>query len=355
MSVAVVTGSAGLIGSEAARHFADIGLDVVGIDNDMRHDFFGSDASTDSTREDLEHELDGHYRHIYMDVRDRAGIDRLFSRYGPAVELIIHAAGQPSHDWSATDPVVDFDINAIGTLNLLEATRKHAPDAAFIFCSTNKVYGDRPNELPLVEMESRYELDPTHEYFCGIREDLSIDRSLHSPLGASKLAGDILVQEYGHRFGLRTACFRAGTLTGPQHAAAELHGFLAYVMRCVMTGTSYRIYGFKGKQVRDALHSSDLVGAFDAVFRAPRIAEVYNIGGSRYSNTSVREAVELAQEIVGEELTCTNGEGPRVGDHIWWISGNHRFQRHYPDWKLHYDVPRIMREIYEANCERWKR
>lgn len=355
MSVAIITGSAGLVGSAAARHFADIGLDVVGVDNDMRHDFFGPEASTDSSREALEHQLNGHYRHVFMDVRDRAGIDRIVRRYGPSVELVIHAAGQPSHDWSALDPVADFDINAIGTLNLLDATRRHAPDAVFIFCSTNKVYGDRPNSFPFVELESRFELEPEHEYFCGIREDLSIDCSLHSPLGASKLAGDILVQEFGRRFGLRSACFRAGTLTGPNHAAAELHGFLAYVMRCVMTGTNYRIYGFKGKQVRDALHSSDLVGAFDAVFHAPRVAEVYNIGGGRFSHTSVREAVALAQEIAGEELTCTNGTDARIGDHIWWISDNGHFRRHYPSWRLEYDVPRILTEIYEENRDRWKR
>jgi CDP-paratose 2-epimerase len=354
MSVAVVTGSAGLVGSEAAAHFARTGLEIVGIDNDMRRVFFGEEASTSWNRQRLEREISG-YRHADLDVRDRDGVFALFSKLGGAVSLVIHAAAQPSHDWAAREPVTDFDINAVGTLNVLEATRQFAPNAVFIFLSTNKVYGDRPNTLPLLELETRWEIDGAHTYREGIREDMSIDSCLHSLFGASKVAADVLVQEYGRYFDMKTCCFRGGTLTGPQHSATELHGFLAYVMRCAMTGTPYTVYGYKGKQVRDAIHSSDLIAAFDEVFRAPRSAEVYNIGGGRFSNASVMEAIELAQEITGEEMKWTYTDTNRTGDHIWWIGDNGRFAEHYPGWSLEYDVPRIMRETYDANVERWTR
>ena len=352
MSVAVVTGSAGLIGSEAAVHFAERGLDVVGVDNDMRRVFFGDEASTAWNRQRLETTLPG-YRHHDLDVRDRDGILGLFERHGSAISLVVHAAAQPSHDWAAREPFTDFDINAGGTLNLLEAARRHAPEAVFIFLSTNKVYGDTPNALPLVEQETRWEIDDAHTYRGGIREDMSIDSCLHSLFGASKVAADVLVQEYGRYFDMRTACFRGGTLTGPQHSATELHGFLAYVMRCAMTGTPYTVYGYKGKQVRDAIHSSDLIAAFDAVFDAPRSAEVYNIGGGRFSNASVVEAITLAQDITGREMSWSYTDANRVGDHIWWIGDNGQFEAHYPGWTQAYDVPRIMGEIHEANLDRW--
>jgi CDP-paratose 2-epimerase len=352
MSVAVVTGSAGLIGSEAAVHFAGRGLDVIGVDNDMRRVFFGDEASTAWNRQRLETTLPG-YRHHDLDVRDREAILGLFKQHGSAISLVVHAAAQPSHDWAAREPFTDFDINAGGTLNLLEAAHRHAPDAVFIFLSTNKVYGDTPNALPLVELETRWEIDDAHTYRNGIREDMSIDACLHSLFGASKVAADVLVQEYGRYFDLRTACFRGGTLTGPQHSATELHGFLAYVMRCAMTGTPYTVYGYKGKQVRDAIHSSDLINAFDAVFDAPRCAEVYNIGGGRFSNASVIEAISLAEEITGREMSWTYTDTNRIGDHIWWIGDNGRFEAHYPSWSQAYDVPRIMREIHEANVDRW--
>ena len=269
MGVIVVTGSGGLIGGEATRYFARLGYDVIGIDNDMRSTFFGGEASTAWNVERLQHELGRAYRHQDVDVRDRDTILGLFSRLGEEIALVIHAAAQPSHDWAARDPFTDFDINAGGTLNLLEATRRHAPAAVFIFCSTNKVYGDRPNRLPLHELDRRYEIDPTHPYARGIGEDMSVDACLHSLFGASKLAADVLVQEYGRYFEMRTACFRGGTLTGPGHSATELHGFLAYVMRCIMTGTPYTVHGYKGKQVRDAIHSSDLIRAFHQFLRAP--------------------------------------------------------------------------------------
>jgi CDP-paratose 2-epimerase len=355
VSVAVVTGSTGLVGSEAAGYFGALGMDVVGIDNDMRKVFFGDAASTAWNRSRLEKELGRRYRHHPVDVRDRAGLDEIFARYGEAIELVIHAAAQPSHDWAAREPFIDFDINAVGTLNVLEATRVHAPGAVFIFTSTNKVYGDLPNSLPLRELETRWEIDPEHTYANGIREDMPIDRSLHSLFGASKTGADILVQEYGRYFGMRTACFRGGTLTGPHHSAAELHGFLAYVMRCAMTGTAYTVFGYKGKQVRDAIHSLDLTRAFHEFLRDPRVGEVYNIGGGRFSNASVIEAIRLSEEIAGEKLEWTYRDQSRVGDHIWWIADNGRFQSHYPDWRLEYDVRRILEEIHELNAERWTR
>jgi CDP-paratose 2-epimerase len=266
-------------------------------------------------------------------------VDEIFGRHGKAIELVIHAAAQPSHDWAAKEPVTDFDINAVGTLNVLEATRAHAPDAV----------------LPFDELETRWEIDPDHTYAEGIREDMSIDRCLHSLFGASKVAADVLVQEYGRYFGMATACFRGGTLTGPYHSAAELHGFLAYVMRCAMTGTRYTVFGHKGKQVRDAIHSLDLIRAFDAFFRNPRVAEVYNIGGGRFSNASVLEAIRLSEEIAGEKIEWNYRDDSRVGDHIWWIGDNGRFQSHYPDWNLEYDVGRILEEIHELNADRWRR
>jgi len=354
MSVAVITGSAGLIGSEAAVYFGRLGYEVVGVDNDMRSVFFGADGSTTWNRARLEHELGAKYVHHDLDIRDREGMLGLFRRYGSAITLVVHCAAQPSHDWAAREPFVDFDINAVGTLNALEATRLHAPSAAFIFTSTNKVYGDRPNTLPLVELPTRWEIQEGHDYWNGIREDMSIDWWLHSVFGASKVAADVLAQEYGRYYGVQTACFRGGTLTGPNHSAAELHGFLAYVMRCVISGRPYKVYGYKGKQVRDAIHSHDLIRAFDEFARAPRVAEVYNIGGGRFSNASVLEAIDLSQEIAGRELEWSYEETNRIGDHIWWIGDNGRFESHYPGWRLEYDVRRILEQIYEANVERWR-
>jgi CDP-paratose 2-epimerase len=355
MSVAVITGSNGLIGSEAAMHFGELGLEIAGIDNNMREVFFGVDGSTAANRTRLETALGQNYVHYDVDVRNRSEIEGIFARYGKAIDLVAHTAAQPSHDWAAREPFTDFDINAVGTLNVLEATRRYAGEAAFIFTSTNKVYGDRPNALPLVELETRWEIEAGHTYWNGIREDMAIDECLHSLFGASKAAADILVQEYGRYFGMATACFRGGTLTGPHHSAAELHGFLAYVMRCLMTGRAYTVYGYKGKQVRDAIHSADLVSAFDEFFRAPRVAEIYNIGGGRFSNASVVEAIRLSEEIAGEALEWSYAEANRIGDHIWWIGDNGRFQAHYPGWRLTYDVRRILEEIFEANRECWRR
>jgi len=354
MSVCVVTGSAGLIGSEAARFFGELGFQVVGIDNDMRRIFFGAEASTAWTTAQLRQKLKKRYEHRDLDIRDRDALLGLFGRFGRDIALVIHTAAQPSHDWAAREPFIDFDINASGTINVLEATRRHSPEAVFIITSTNKVYGDLPNNLPFHELETRYEIDPGHPYASGIREDMAIDQSLHSIFGASKVAADILVQEYGRYFGLRTACFRGGTLTGPQHSATQLHGFLGYLMRCTMTGVPYTLFGYKGKQVRDALHSHDLIRAFHAFFRRPRIAEVYNIGGGRLSNCSVLEAIALSQRIAARGLSWSYEDRNRRGDHIWWISDNSKFMAHYPEWKQAYNVERILTEICEANRDRWR-
>jgi CDP-paratose 2-epimerase len=353
VSVALVTGSAGLIGSEAVRHFASLGLDVVGIDNDMRKEFFGPEASTAWNVLRLTSELGEAYTHHDVDIRDRDMLAAIFRRYARDIAVVIHTAAQPSHDWAVRDPYTDFDVNAVGTLNVLQNVREHCIEAPVIHCSTNKVYGDRPNELPLVERETRWEIEPGHPYEGGIREDMSIDACLHSIFGASKVAADVMVQEYGRYFDMRTACFRGGTLTGPAHAATELHGFLAYVMRCAMERRAYTIYGYKGKQVRDAIHSHDVVAAFEAFFRAPRSAEIYNLGGGRHSNASVLEAIVLAEKISGNEMTHSYVDTNRIGDHKWWIGSNERFAAHYPEWKMTYDVPAIMQEIYEANVDKW--
>lgn len=354
MKKAIITGSAGLIGSEAARHFAGRDLQVLGIDNDMRATFFGADGSTAWNRDRLGEELGDRYRHLDLDIRDRAGLLELFAAEGRDVALVVHAAAQPSHDWAAREPLVDFDVNAVGTLNVLEATRLHCPEAPFVFTSTNKVYGDTPNALPLVEEETRYELPADHPYHAGIREDMTIDASLHSVFGASKVAADVMVQEYGRYFGMPTVCFRGGTLTGPRHSAAELHGFLAYLMRCTMEGRPYTVFGYKGKQVRDVIHSRDLIRAFDAFYEAPRAAAVYNVGGGRASHCSVLEAIALCEEVSGRELAWTYSDTNRVGDHIWWVGSLASFQQDYPGWEIEYDVRAILAEMHEENRDRWK-
>lgn len=347
MTLALVTGSAGLIGSETCKKFHAENFDVVGIDNDMRAQFFGKDASTSRTREKLQSTL-RRYRHENLDIRDRAAVEGLFKQLGSSISVIVHTAAQPSHDWAARDPHTDFFVNAVGTLNLLEATRQYCPDAPFIFTSTNKVYGDTPNRLPLVELEDRYEIETSHAYFKGIDENMSVDQTKHSLFGASKLAADTLVQEYGRYFGMKTVCFRGGCLTGPGHAGTELHGFLAYLMKCTATGNPYRVFGYKGKQVRDNIHSHDLVNAFWEFYRAPRSAEVYNIGGGRGSCCSMLQAIDLCEKISGRKLKWEYVEDNRIGDHIWWISDLAKFENHFPSWKRRYDVEAILREIHDA-------
>jgi CDP-paratose 2-epimerase len=353
MSVAIITGSAGLVGTEAAFFFAERQLDIVGIDNNMRRVFFGDDASNADNLQRLQSSLGKRYSHHDIDIRDGDAVNAIFQRYGDEIKLVIHTASQPSHDWAVRDPLTDFSVNATGTAILLDATRKHAPDAVFIFTSTNKVYGDTPNRLPLVELETRWELAPSHTYYEGVREDMSIDATLHSLFGASKVAADVLVQEYGRYFGMKTACFRGGCLTGPNHSGTQLHGFLAYLMKCTVTGAPYTVYGYKGKQVRDNIHSLDLTAAFDSFFRSPRSGEIYNVGGGRNSNCSMVEAIALCEEIAGRSLNHTYSDQNRIGDHQWWISSNARFESHFPQWKQRYTLPQIAREIFENNVERW--
>ena len=347
MRVAIVTGSAGLIGSETVKRFGHDGARVLGIDNDMRAEFFGPEASTKKTREELVKNVRG-YEHHGLDVRDASAIADLFKQHAGKIDAVVHTASQPSHDWAARDPQTDFGVNATGTLNLLEAARKYCPEAPFIFTSTNKVYGDTPNRLPLRELEKRWEIEPGHEYERGISETMSIDYTKHSLFGATKAAADLLVQEYGRYFGMPTVSFRGGCLTGPAHAGTELHGFLSYVMICAVTGRPYRVFGYKGKQVRDSIHSFDLVEAFAEFLRAPRPGEVYNVGGSRHCNCSILEAIDLCQQISGKKLNWSYEEANRVGDHIWWISDVRKFQSHYPGWTFRYGLREILDEIYRA-------
>lgn len=352
MPTAVITGSGGLIGSEAVRYFATAGYDVVGIENDLRASFFGPDASTRHVSEALETELEC-FRWEETDIRDSDAIDRIFRENARSIDLVIHTAAQPSHDWAASDPTTDFTVNANGTLNLLEASRTHAPDATFIFTSTNKVYGDRPNDLDLIEEETRLELSVDHEYYDGIDTSMSIDRSTHSIFGASKASADLLVQEYGRYFGMPTVSFRGGCLTGPQHAGAQLHGFLSYLMRCTVTGESYTVFGYGGKQVRDNIHSADLVAAFAAFHERPQPGAVYNIGGGRDSNCSMLEAIESCETIAGRKLDWSYAEENRIGDHRWWISDLRPFREDYPAWDITRGIDAILREIHDANIERW--
>jgi CDP-paratose 2-epimerase len=353
MTLALVTGSGGLIGSETVSFFANLGFDVVGIDNDMRRRFFGEEASTAWSQESLRSRFPTRYTWVEADIRDEDALRGVFRKHGAAIELVVHTAAQPSHDWAAREPLTDFSINAVGTLYLLEACREFCPKAAFLFTSTNKVYGDRPNTLPLVEEETRWEIERNHAYWNGIDESMSIDASTHSIFGASKVAADVLVQEYGRYFGLPTVCFRGGCLTGPNHSGTALHGFLAFLMKCVCTGQPYTVYGYRGKQVRDNIHSADLVSAFYEVFKAPRPGEVYNMGGGRFSNCSMLEAIELCQSIAGRTLNWTYTDTNRVGDHIWYISDLRKFQSHFPGWKQRFNLPDLLRDIYEKNVERW--
>jgi CDP-paratose 2-epimerase len=353
MPVAIVTGSGGLIGSECVSRFVELGYDVVGLENDLRRSFFGPDGSTRTITQKLVSTL-AEFRSLEIDIRDGDGVDAAFAQHGSEIAVVIHTAGQPSHDLSAALPKVDFAINATGTLNLLEATRRHCPDATFIFTSTNKVYGDTPNRLPLLELEKRYELPPDHRYYPGIDTSMSIDASTHSPFGVSKAAADLMVQEYGRYFGLPTVCFRAGCLTGPNHSGVELHGFLSYLMRCALTGAPYTVYGYGGRQVRDNIHSSDLVSAFTAFHAAPRSGAVYNLGGGRLGNCSMLEAIEMCQELVSRELDWTFDDRARVADHMWWISDLRPFQADYPDWGPEYDTRGILKEIRDCNADRWQ-
>lgn len=352
MSVAIVTGASGLVGSETVRFLSAQGLQVVGIDNNLRAYFFGSDGSTDWNSQVLSQEIPG-YRHLKQDIRDFQGLDALFRHYGSSTSIVVHCAAQPSHDWAAREPLVDFGVNALGTMHLLEATRLHCPDATFIFTSTNKVYGDTPNILPLVELTTRFECAPGHAYAeRGIDESMSIDASKHSVFGASKVSADVMCQEYGRYFGLKTGIFRCGCITGPAHSGAELHGFLAYLVKCQLTGRPYSIFGYKGKQVRDNIHSYDLANCFWHFHQNPRAGAVYNMGGSRQSNCSMLEAIDIVENLSGRKLDFKLLDEARSGDHIWWVSDVSKFQADFPDWTHQYSLERILQEIVSATAER---
>jgi len=343
----LITGSAGLIGSESVKFFADKGFEIFGIDNNLRSYFFGEEASTESTKQSLVKDFKDQYRHLSVDIRDFEALQKIFK--SNTFDLIIHTAAQPSHDWAAREPLTDFSINAVGTHNLLELTRLYSPKSVFIFTSTNKVYGDTPNSLPLIEKELRYELPKNHKFYHGIDETMSIDNSKHSIFGASKVAADVMVQEYGRYFGLKTGVFRGGCLTGSGHRGAKLHGFLAYLVKCIANDTPYTIYGYKGKQVRDNIHSFDLVRAFYEFYKKPRKGEVYNMGGSRYSNISMLEAIRKIEILLNKKAKIKYSKKNRSGDHIWYVSNVDKFMGHYPKWNYTYDSDKIIAEMCRMN------
>ena len=352
MEIAIITGAAGLIGSEAVNFFSKKFDLIIGIDNNLRKYFFGKEGSIEWNMKRLQDTI-SNYKHYDLDIRDNAAMEDLFKEYNSDIKLVLHTAAQPSHDWAAKEPFTDFSVNANGTLNLLEMCRLYSPTAVFIFTSTNKVYGDTPNYLPLKELESRWEIDESHPYYKkGIDESMSIDQSKHSLFGASKVAADILVQEYGKYFGMHTGVFRGGCLTGPNHSGAKLHGFLSYLMKCAVTGDHYTIFGYKGKQVRDNIHSHDLVNMFWHFYNSPRSGEVYNAGGGRFSNCSMLEAISICEKISGNKMNYSYTEDNRIGDHIWWISDVSKFKSHYPSWNWEYGIEDILSEIHEALLSR---
>ncbi|MEQ9423294.1 MAG: NAD-dependent epimerase/dehydratase family protein [Cyclobacteriaceae bacterium] len=347
MEIALITGSSGLIGSECVRFLHNKFDIIVGVDNDQRSYFFGKESSTNWMKKKLCDAIEN-YRHHSVDIRHYDQMEGIFNEYGSDIKLVIHTAAQPSHDWAAKEPLTDYSINSTGTINLLELTRKYCYEATFIFTSTNKVYGDSPNSLPLIEKESRWEIDSTHTYFeNGIDETMSIDRSKHSLFGASKVSADIMVQEYGRYFNMKTGVFRGGCLTGPNHSSAQLHGFLSYLVKCCITKTTYSILGYKGKQVRDNIHSWDLVNMFWHYHTAPRHGEVYNAGGGRWSNCSILEAIDLCESISNEKMSVNYTQDNRIGDHIWWISDVSKFKAHFPGWDYKYSLANIIEQIFE--------
>lgn len=352
MSVVLITGSAGLVGSESVEFFADKFDHVIGIDNNMRQYFFGDNASTNWNCNRLKENI-CNYKHFSVDIRDYTALEEIFKEYSGDIKLIVHTAAQPSHDWAANEPLTDFHVNASGTLNLLELTRQYCQNAVFIFTSTNKVYGDRPNSLPLIELDLRWEIDEKHPYYeNGIDEEMSIDNTKHSLFGVSKVAADVIAQEYGKYFGMNIGVFRGGCLTGALHSGTQLHGFLSYLMKCAITGSHYTIFGYKGKQVRDNIHSYDLVNMFWHFYQHPRQGEVYNAGGGRHANCSMKEAIVLCEEITGNKMNYSYSETNRIGDHIWWISDVSKFKKHYPEWTWKYNLHNTLEKMYESLLQR---
>lgn len=348
MNIAIITGSGGLIGSESVSFFSKQFDKIIGIDNDMRSYFFGKEASTSWNVSRIKENIPN-YEHHNIDIRNLADLEKIFNKYGNDVKLIVHTAAQPSHDWAAKEPITDFGVNATGTLHMLELTRKYCSKAVFIFTSTNKVYGDNPNFLPLVEKETRWEIADDHAYFKnGIDEQMSIDHTKHSVFGASKVAADVMAQEYGKYFDMSVGVFRGGCLTGPNHSGAQLHGFLSYLMKCTLTGNQYTIFGYKGKQVRDNIHSSDLVNMFWHFYQKPKMGEAYNAGGGRFANCSMIEAIAMCEEISGKKLNHTYSEQARSGDHIWYISDVSKFKKDYPGWEYKWNLHNTLIDIYDT-------
>ncbi|HYA86570.1 MAG TPA: NAD-dependent epimerase/dehydratase family protein [Nitrospirota bacterium] len=348
MKKMVVTGSGGLIGSEVVKYFCETGWDVYGIDNNMRADFFGPKGDTRWNQNRLSKKFIN-FHHVELDIRDRENIIKLINKLRP--RAIVHTAAQPSHDLAASRPFDDFDTNAVGTLNLLEAARHFCPESPFVHMSTNKVYGDAPNELNLEEHDLRWDYKDK-EYFNGIKENFRIDQSKHSLFGASKVAADIMVQEYGRYFGMPTCCLRGGCLTGPNHSGVELHGFLSYLIKCNLENRVYRIFGYKGKQVRDNIHSFDVATFISGFINSPRVGEVYNIGGGRNNSISILEAFNLIESISGIKMLFEYTENNRSGDHICYISDLTKMQCHYPTWNITKGIQTIFKEIYESWQER---
>ena len=346
MAVVLITGSSGLVGSESVNFFCKKGFDVIGIDNNLRKFFFGAEGSTLWVRNSLL-KKNKRFKNFNVDIRNYDKLSKIFQRYKKQITLIIHCAAQPSHDYGKNYPVIDFNVNATGTLNLLELTKKYCYDAKFVFMSTNKVYGDNPNKLKLYEKNSRWELKKDDVYFKGINEKFPIDDCTHSFFGVSKTYADLIVQEYGKNVGLKTVCFRGGCVTGPNHSGAKLHGFLSYLVKLSLKNKEYNIIGYKGKQVRDNLHSFDLVNCFWEFYKRPRRGEIYNIGGGRYSNCSIIEAIHLVERIKNIKIKKKFIQTPRVGDHIWYISNLSKFKKHYPNWKQKYDTIKIIEELVD--------
>ena len=346
MKIALITGSCGLVGSESATFFSKKGFKIIGIDNNYRKVFFGKDGDISWLRNKLKKELKN-YKHFNTDIRNFINLKKIFKKYQKNISLVIHAAAQPSHDWAKNKVFIDFDINAKGTLNLLELTRLYCPEAPFIFMSTNKVYGDNPNLLPLIEKKTRWEIKRNHKFKSGIDESMAIDNCTHSFFGASKSYADIIVQEYGKNIGLKTACFRAGCITGPKHSGAKLHGFLSYLVKTSLQSKKYFLIGYKGKQVRDNIHSNDLVSCFWEYYKKPGYGEVFNMGGGKYSNCSIIEALNMVENIAGIKIKKKILKQNRVGDHIWYISNTKKFKKKYPNWKQKFSTRKIITELID--------
>ncbi len=344
MSIIIITGSNGLVGSEAVSFFSKKNYDIIGIDNNLRQFFFGKDGSTSWVRRRIVRE-NKKYKHYNIDIRSYSGLEKIFKKYKNNISLIIHCAAQPSHDYGKNFPIIDFNVNATGTLNLLELTKKFSPTSPFIFMSTNKVYGDNPNRLKLLELKNRYEISKKEKFYNGINESLSLDNCTHSFFGVSKTYADLIVQEYGKNIGLKTVCFRGGCITGPNHSGAKLHGFLSYLVKQSLFKKEYTILGYKGKQVRDNLHSHDLINCFWEFFKKPKKGVVYNIGGGRFSNCSILEAISEIEQISKIKIKKKIIKENRVGDHIWYISDNKKFKKDYPKWKQKYNTKKIIKEL----------